>query len=166
MKHMRQSVDSFHSLFVHSLRDLFDAEHQIIRALPKMLKKTEDQRLRDTMEEHLRRTEEQGKRLEVVFMSLDEKPRKIPCAGMKGLIAEGKEALSDMPESVRDAAILMALQKIEHYEISSYGALSEYAKLMGHQKAFELLEQTLEEEKEADRHLTKIAEESVNPKAM
>ena len=157
----------FHELFVHELKDIYWAETHLAKALPKMAKGATSPELAEAIETHLEETKGQIERLEKVFESLGEKASAKKCQAMEGLLEEGKEILADTDKdtSVRDAGIIIASQKIEHYEIASYGSLVALAKKMGHDEAAKLLEQTLEEEKKTDALLTQIAEEHVNESA-
>lgn len=164
-KKMKDS--KFHELFVHELKDIYWAETHLAKALPKMAKGATSPELAEAIETHLEETKGQIERLEKVFESLGEKASAKKCQAMEGLLEEGKEILADTDKdtSVRDAGIIIASQKIEHYEIASYGSLVALAKKMGHDEAAKLLEQTLEEEKKTDALLTQIAEEHVNESA-
>lgn len=144
---------------METLNDTLDAENQIIKALPKVIKNVESDELRDAVESHLEETEEHARRLEQVFEMFDESPRRKKCKGMQGLIAEGQET---MEEEKGEAATILALQKVEHYEIAAYGALVAWAKLLEEQEAVGVLEKTLAEEKETDQKLNDIAQEIVN----
>lgn len=157
----------FHELFVHELKDIYWAEKHLAKALPKMAKGATSPELAKAIETHLKETEGQIERLEKVFESIGAKAVGKKCEAMDGLVEEGKEILNDTDKdtSVRDAGIIIASQKIEHYEIASYGSLVALAKKMGHDEAAKLLEQTLEEEKKTDALLTQIAEEHVNESA-
>lgn len=153
------SANSLHELFVEELKDLYDAEHQITEALPKMRQAASSTQLKKAFEDHLAMTEKQIKRLEQVFEALDQKPSRKTCKGMQGLIKEGSEIISEkMDSDVRDAALITAAQKVEHYEIASYGSVRTFANLMGHDRAAKLLQQTLDEEGQTDEKLTQIAE--------
>ena len=145
--------------FVDELRDLLDAEKQLLKALPKMAKAAENEELQTAFEKHQKETEGQIKRLEQVFKEFGETPRGKKCKGMEGLIEEAKELIE---EEEGDAALIAAAQKSEHYEISAYGTLAAWAKALGEQKAQKLLAQTLEEEKATDEKLTEIAETIIN----
>jgi ferritin-like metal-binding protein YciE len=154
------SVSNLQDLFVHELRDILDAEKQLLKALPRMAKAAESEELAAAFEEHAGVTEEQVERLERIFDTLDMAPRGKKCPGMTGIIEEGKELIKEEePGSPLDAALICAAQKVEHYEIASYGSLVAYAKLLGMEEAVELLQETLAEEKETDEKLTAIAEE-------
>ena len=153
-------INSLRELYVEQLRDLYDAEHQLIKALPKMAKEASSDELRQEIEEHLDQTRGQAERLEQIFEQLGERPKGKKCKGMQGLIEEGEETLDeDMEEDTNDAAIIAAAQRVEHYEISGYGTARTYANLLGEKEAAELLEETLEEEKETDQKLTELAEQ-------
>ncbi len=153
-------INSLRDLYVEQLRDLYDGENQIIKALPKMIESTDSDDLRSALEEHLEITRQQAQRLETIFQGLGQSAKAQKCKGMEGIIKEGSEVLKeDMAESVKDAAIIASAQRVEHYEIAGYGTVRTYAELLGEDKAVELLEQTLEEEKEADEKLSQLAEE-------
>jgi ferritin-like metal-binding protein YciE len=157
------ALETLHDLWVHELKDLYSAERQLVQALPKMAKAAASDELRTALENHLAETEEQVTRIEQILESFDESPRGQKCEGMEGLIEEGKSLLEEEgDEDVIDAGIIVAAQKVEHYEIASYGAVCEYARMMGHTEALQLLEQTLQEEKNADQLLNQIAEGGIN----
>ncbi|HEX6316697.1 MAG TPA: ferritin-like domain-containing protein [Gemmatimonadaceae bacterium] len=157
------SLETLHDLWIHELKDLYSAEKQLIQALPRMAKAVTSDELRSAIENHLAETEQQVSRLEQIFESFDESPRGQKCEGMEGLIEEGKTLMKeDADADVMDAGIIAAAQKVEHYEIASYGTVCEYARMMGHTEALELLQQTLEEEKNADQLLNQIAEGGIN----
>lgn len=164
-KKMKES--KFHDLFVEELKDIYWAESHLVKALPKMSKAATSPELTKAIEKHHKETEGQIERLHKVFESIDAKASGKKCQAMAGLLEEAEEILGDTEKdsSVRDAGIIIASQKIEHYEIASYGCLAALAKKMGHTEAAKLLHQTLEEEKSADSLLTKIAEEHVNEDA-
>lgn len=152
-------MSTLREAFIETLKDTFDAEHQIIQALPKVIEHVENDDLREALESHLEETGQHAKRLEQVFETLRETPQRKNCAGMAGLIAEGEEV---MEEDEGEAAIILALQKVEHYEIAAYGALVSWSKLLKEQKAATILQETLGEEKEADEKLNDIAENVIN----
>jgi ferritin-like metal-binding protein YciE len=153
-------INSLRELYIDQLRDLYDAENQLIKALPKMAKAATSDELRQGIEEHLEQTKGQAERLEQIFEQLGEKPKGEKCKGMEGVIKEGSETLQkDMDDDTMDAAIIAAAQRVEHYEIAGYGTARTYANLLGEEEAAELLQQTLEEEKETDQKLTQLAEE-------
>jgi ferritin-like metal-binding protein YciE len=152
------AAENLHDLFVDELRDIYDAEKQLTKALPKMAKAADSDELRGAFEEHLEITKMQVNRLEEVFRSLGIAARGKPCEGMKGLIEEGQEKIAELEQGpTLDAALIASAQKVEHYEIATYGTLATFAEIMEHQDAKDLLGQTLDEEKEADEKLTGIA---------
>jgi ferritin-like metal-binding protein YciE len=154
-------------LFLDSIRDLYDAEKQITKALPKMTKAATSDELKAAFEEHLQVTRRQVERLEQIFSQLDEKPGGKKCAAMQGLIEEGEELIKDgEPSAIRDAGLIGAAQKVEHYEMAGYGTARTFAQLLGHTEAAQLLEETLSEEKETDQRLTELAESVVNDEAV
>jgi len=155
---MPQQINSLETLLLEELRDIYDAEKQLTKALPKMAKAASSEELRDALEEHLEVTKEQVSRLEQVFELLDQPAKSKPCKGMRGLIEEGKEVMEeDGNEYLCDAAIIGAAQRVEHYEIAAYGTVRTIAEQMGNNKVAQLLEETLEEEKEADQKLTEVS---------
>jgi ferritin-like metal-binding protein YciE len=157
---------TLHDAFIDELRDVYDAEKQLIKALPKMAKAAHSGELRRLLEEHLEETRGQVARLEEVFASIEEKPRGKHCEGIAGIIEEGKSVMEeDLDESTLDACIVAAGQRAEHYEMAAYGTLVAWARAMGHEDAAELLEQTLEEEKTADEKLSAVAEGGINQEA-
>jgi ferritin-like metal-binding protein YciE len=158
--------DGFEKLFVDQVKDLYSAEKQLVKALPKMAKKASSEELRTALEEHLSVTEQQVSRLEQVFEKLDMRPQAKSCKGMAGLIEEGNELFEeDLEPEVLDCGIIGAAQKVEHYEIAAYGTLRAMAEQQGHREIAQLLQETLDEEKEADEKLTSIAENGVNQEA-
>lgn len=160
-------LNTLKELYVDELRDLYNAEGQLIKALPKMAKAASSDELREAFEKHLEQTEGHVQRLEQVFEELGEKAKGKTCQAMKGLIEEGSEILkADGDDSVIDAAIIVAAQKVEHYEIAGYGSVRTFAQLLGQDKSAELLQQTLDEESEANELLNKLAEDIVNPEAL
>jgi ferritin-like metal-binding protein YciE len=157
--------ESLRELYVNELKDLYSAETQLVKALPKMAKGSFNAELRQGFEEHLRQTSEHVSRLEQIFETLGEKPSGKKCVGMEGIVKEGAETLSeDYEEALMDAAIIGAAQRVEHYEIAAYGTVKAFAELLGEDDHVSLLEQTLEEEKETDQKLTQLAEQ-INPQA-
>jgi ferritin-like metal-binding protein YciE len=157
------ALETLHDLWVHELKDLYSAERQLVQALPKMAKAATSDELRTALENHLAETEEQASRIEQILESFDESPRGQKCAGMEGLIEEGKDFMKEeADDDVLDAGIIVNAQKVEHYEIATYGAVVEYARMMGHTDALQLLEQTLQEEKNADQLLNQLAEGGIN----
>ena len=160
-------LDTLQKLYIDELRDLYNAETQLLKALPKMAKGASSQELKDAFEKHLEQTKTHVERLEEVFEQLGEKPRGKTCRAMKGLIEEGSEILEkDGDESVLDAGIIVAAQKVEHYEIAGYGSVRTFAHLLGQNEAAELLQTTLDEESETNEILNKLAETVVNPEAL
>jgi ferritin-like metal-binding protein YciE len=151
---------SLRELYIQELKDLYDAENQITKALPKMMKESSSDELRSALEEHLEVTKEQARRIEQIFSNMGERLKAEKCKGVEGVIKEGSELLKEAEdEDVRDAGIIASAQKVEHYEIASYGTVRTYAQLLGEDEAARLLQQTLEEEKEADQKLNGLAEE-------
>jgi ferritin-like metal-binding protein YciE len=147
-------------LYVDELRDIYSAENQMTKALPKMAKAAASDELRAGFEEHLEQTKGHVQRLEQIFTKLGEKPTGKKCKGMEGLVEEGKEMIEeeDLEDEARDAGLISAAQRVEHYEIAAYGCVRTYANLLGETEAAGLLEETLQEEKETDKKLTKLAE--------
>ncbi len=163
---MPTKVSTLDELFVEELRDLYDAEKQLVKALPKIAKAASSEDFKAAITEHLHQTEEHVTRLEQVFEHLGEKPRGKKCAAMAGLIEEGHELIESMDESpVRDAGLIAAAQKVEHYEMAGYGSVRTHAELLGHEDVVKLLEATLGEEKEADTKLNELAKNTVNEEA-
>jgi ferritin-like metal-binding protein YciE len=159
-------LDSLETLYIEELRDLYNAENQLVKVLPKMAKNASAPELKQAFEDHLEETKGHIERLEEIFDKLDQKPTGKTCQGMKGLIEEGSEILEhEGPGSVLDAGIIAAAQKVEHYEIAGYGTARAFADMLGEEDAAELLQQTLDEESEADKRLTELAEEIVNVEA-
>ena len=160
-------LDTLEQLYISELRDLYSAENQLLKALPKMAKAASAEELKDGFEKHLEQTKGHVRRLEQVFEALDENPKGKTCRAMKGLIEEGSEILKENgEESVLDAGIIVAAQKVEHYEIAGYGSARTFAHLLGQNKAAELLQATLDEESETNEILNKLAESVVNPEAL
>ena len=152
--------------FLDEIRDAYDAEKQITKALPKMVKAATSAELRDALEAHLEETRGQVERLEQVFASLDEKVRGKHCDGMAGIIEEGRSVIEeDFDESTLDACLIASAQRVEHYEMAAYGTLVAWARALGHTEAADLLQQTLDEEKAADEKLTALAEGGINQEA-
>jgi ferritin-like metal-binding protein YciE len=161
---MGETFHSLEDLFVHELKDLYDAEHRLIEALPQMAEKAHNAELKRAFEQHLRQTEKQAERLESIFEHRKMQPDRVKCDAMVGLVKEGSNIISaDGDADVIDAGLIAAAQKVEHYEIAGYGTARTFAQQLGDQYSAELLEQTLEEEKNTDQKLTSIAEASVNP---
>ena len=160
-------LDTLKKLYVEELRDIYNAEQQLVKALPKMAKGASSDELREAIETHLDETKGQVERLEQIFEELGESPKGKTCQAMKGLVEEGSEILEEKGEdSVLDAGIIAAAQKVEHYEIASYGTLRTWADLLNQEEAAGLLQETLDEEGEADRKLNELADEIVNPEAL
>lgn len=152
-------------LYVDELKDLYNAENQLVKALPKMATAASSKELRQGFEEHLEQTRGHVERLEKIFKSLDESPKGKKCMGMEGLVKEGSEVMDeDLEGALMDAALIGAAQRVEHYEIAAYGTVSEFAKLLGENEHVSLLEETLQEERDTDEKLTSLAKE-INPRA-
>jgi ferritin-like metal-binding protein YciE len=161
-----EEFNSLEDLFRHELKDLYDAEHRILKALPQLAEKASNTSLRQAFEDHLRQTEKHVERLEAMFEHLGIEPERVKCDAMIGLIKEGSAVLSaDGDPDAIDAGLIAAAQKVEHYEIAGYGTVRAFARRLNNQYVAELCEQTLDEEKNADQLLTEIAEGSVNPAA-
>jgi ferritin-like metal-binding protein YciE len=160
-------LESLRDLFVSELKDLYSAENQILKALPKMAKAAATPELRAAFEEHLEQTQGHVERLEQIFETLGASPKGKKCKAMEGLIEEGKEMLeADAEPSVRDAGLIAAAQRVEHYEMAGYGCVRTYARLLHDEKSANLLQQTLDEEEETDKKLTELEEAMVNVEAM
>jgi ferritin-like metal-binding protein YciE len=152
--------DSLRQLYIDELKDLYSAETQMVKALPKLAKASSDGQLRRAFEEHLRQTSEQVSRLEQIFEMLDEKPTGKKCLGMEGLVKEGSETMKESyGDAIKDAALIGAAQRVEHYEIAGYGTVRAFAELLGEDEHVSLIQETLEEEKQADQLLTTLAEQ-------
>ena len=154
----------FHKLFVENIKDIYWAEKHLVKQLPKMSKKSTSEKLKSTIDEHLEETKRHVERLESVFELLGLKPTAKKCEAMEGLTQEAEEIMEETQSDtmVRDAGIILAAQKVEHYEIATYGSLTAWAKQMGHREVAKLLHATLEEEKAADENLTMVAENDIN----
>jgi ferritin-like metal-binding protein YciE len=160
------AMDSLKDLFIDELKDLYNAENQLLKALPKMARKAASPDLKTAFEEHLNQTEGHVDRLEKIFKGLGEKPTGKTCKAMKGLVEEGKEIIDeDGEDAVLDAALIGAAQRVEHYEMAGYGTVRTFASILGEEDAVELLQRTLDEEGETNKKLTKLAESFVNPEA-
>ena len=156
-------IETLQELYLEELRDVYDAEQQLLKALPKMAKAATNESLQAAFEEHLDVTESQVERLDQIFEELGAKAKGGKCEAMKGLIKEAQDLLDEDEESdVLDAAMIMAAQKVEHYEIASYGCLRTYAELLGHEEQAETLQEILDEERDADENLTDLAEGCIN----
>lgn len=159
-------MNSLRELYVEELRDIYNAENQILKALPKMMKAASHRDLQRAFSEHERQTQRQVKRLERIFRQLGENPRGKKCKGMEGLIQEGQELIKEKPEpQVLDAGLISAAQRVEHYEIAAYGTVRAYAQQLGEAEHASLLQETLNEEGETDKKLTALAESSINIEA-
>lgn len=163
---MASKMDTLEDLYEDLLKDLYSAEKQLVKALPKMAKNADSPDLQKAFEEHLDQTEKHVERIERIFSNLGGSPRGKKCVGMEGLIEEGNELLKEEVEpDVLDAGLIAAAQKVEHYEIASYGTARAWAEKMGHDDAARLLQQTLEEEAMANDKLTELAESYINMEA-
>ncbi len=159
-------IKNLHDLFASELRCIYSAEKQILKALPKLARAAGREELRAAFQEHLEQTRNQVTRLESVFEELDQKPRGKTCEALEGLAADGEELIDKTADpATLDAGLIAAAQKVEHFEIASYGCLIAWARQLGLEKAPELLQQTLAEEEETDRKLTSLAESKVNQEA-
>jgi ferritin-like metal-binding protein YciE len=164
---LAMKLTTFQDLYVAELQDMHNAEKQLIRALPKMAKTATDNELRDAFSEHLEQTRGHLERLDRILEGIGKRPGREKCEAMEGLIAEGQELVDKQPEPhILDAGLIVAAQKVEHYEIAGYGGLRTFALLLDREEDAELLQQTLDEEKLADELLTQIAESFVNQRAM
>jgi ferritin-like metal-binding protein YciE len=160
-------LETLYDLYLHELKDLYSAEQQLIKALPKMAKAATNRQLVAGFNEHLQQTKGHALRLEEIFKRLEESSRGPKCEGMEGLIAEGdKMAKEDAEDEVRDAGLIAAAQRVEHYEIAGYGCARTYAELLGDKTGARLLEMTLKEEGETDKKLTKLAKSAINLNAI
>ncbi|HEX6106849.1 MAG TPA: ferritin-like domain-containing protein [Gemmatimonadales bacterium] len=161
------ALDSLQSLFLDELKDVYHAEKQLLRALPRLAKAATAPQLRQAFTQHLKETEGQVQRLERVFKELGQTPRGKKCEGMAGLVEEGKNIMEEDGEpAVIDAALIAAAQRVEHYEIAAYGCLRTYAQLLGLRNAEQLLQENLDEEEAADEKLNALAEGGINQAAM
>ena len=159
-------METMQDLYLHELKDLYNAEKQLLQALPKMAEKATHTELRRAFEEHQATTEEQVRRLETIFSDLKQSPSGKKCKGMEGLIEEGREIMEEPSDpDVRDAALIGAAQRVEHYEIAGYGTARTYARQLGFDNHVELLQRTLDEEGQTDERLTKLAEGRINREA-
>ena len=159
-------LESLHDLFVHELQDLYSAENQLVKALPKMAAAASSRELKAGFEKHLQETQVQVRRLEQVFRELGESPGGKTCVGMQGLIDEGSKLIrEDADPSVKDAGLIVAAQKVEHYEIAGYGSACVFAETLGFPNIKQLLKQTMTEEEATDKKLTQLAESTINVEA-
>jgi len=160
-------IDSLQKLFVEELRDLYSAENQILKALPKMMKAATAPELKAAFEKHLAETKGQVERLETIFEGLGEKPKGKTCKAMEGLVEEGSVLMKeDIEPAVLDAGLIAAAQRVEHYEMAGYGTVRTYAKLLKNKEAAKLLQATLDEEEATDEALSELAESSINLQAV
>jgi ferritin-like metal-binding protein YciE len=159
-------MESLRELYVDELKDLWSAENQITKALPKMIKAASNPKLKKAFNTHLKQTERHVKRLERIFKELDQSPRGKKCVGMEGLIKEGAELIKEKPEpEVLDAGLIAAAQHVEHYEMAGYGCVRTWARQLGENRQADLLQETLDEEEQTDRLLTDLAESEINIEA-
>ncbi|TXF79316.1 ferritin-like domain-containing protein [Chryseobacterium sp.] len=162
----KDAADKLKDFMVDGMKDLYWAEKALVKNLPKMAKNATSKKLKDAVNLHLDETKDQVKRLEDAFKALKLKPEAVKCDAMDGLLKEAEGIMEETePGAVRDAAIIAAAQKVEHYEIASYGTLATYAKLLGEKEVMQLLLATLNEEKSCDKDLTKLAKTEINLKA-
>jgi len=161
-----KTLDSFETLFVDQLQDLYDAEQRLVTALPLMAKAAHDPALKAAFQKHLQETQGHVNRLERVFKEVGQSAKAKTCHAMKGLVEEGQEVIDAGGDNdVKDAALIAAAQRVEHYEISAYGTARAFARRLGKQQAVQLLSQTLQEEETTDKSLTQLAEQSINAQA-
>jgi ferritin-like metal-binding protein YciE len=159
-------MDSLRELYVDELKDLYSAEKQILQALPRMVKKATNEKLKKAFQDHLEVTQMQLERLDRIFEEIGKSPRGKKCKAMEGLVEEGKEVMQeDMAPEVMDAALIAAAQRIEHYEMAGYGTCRTWAQTLGEKNQQKLLQQTLDEEGDADKKLTALAESTINVEA-
>jgi ferritin-like metal-binding protein YciE len=163
---MTEERHPLHELFEDQIKDLYSAENQILKALPKMAKNSTNAQLRSAFERHLEETRGHVARLEQIAEELDFTPKGKKCKGAEGLIEEGKEVMDEFEGETLDAGLIGAAQRVEHYEIAGYGTARTHAELLGYKKAARLLQQTLDEEERTDKKLTQIAESVVNAEAL
>ena len=165
---MAMKMNSLENLFTETLKDLYDAEHQIITALPKMADAASSPDLKQGLRQHLEQTRQQAQRLEQVFSTVNQQPSRKKCMGMEGLIKEGEHHMQELKsdKDILDAGLIADAQKVEHYEIAGYGTAKTYAEMLGNKEAARLLDQTLSEEYATDERLTKLAESHINIEAM
>jgi len=159
-------MDTLHELYVDELKDLYSAENQILKALPRMIKAATHRQLKQGFTRHERQTRQHVKRLERIFRSLGEKPTGKRCVGMEGVLKEGSELIKEKPDKeVLDAGLISAAQHVEHYEMAGYGTVRTWARVLGYDDHAEILQQTLDEERDTDELLTALAESSINLEA-
>jgi ferritin-like metal-binding protein YciE len=160
-------IETMEDLFLEQVEDLYDAEKRLVKALPKMADASTSLTLRQAFESHLLETEGHVSRLENVFRTLGQDPKGKTCDAMKGLISEGEDVVSEIDQSpLRDAGLIAAANRVEHYEIAAYGSARTFADILGLSEPAALLEQTLQEEKKADQKLTQLAESMINDEAL
>ncbi len=160
-------METLLDVYIEELRDLYDAENQLLKALPKMAKAATSAELKSAFDDHLDQTQTHVSRLEQVFEKLGEKPKGKKCEAMKGLLEEARQWMEeDIEDDALDVGLIVAAQKVEHYEIAGYGSVRTFAESLGRDEESELLQETLDEEKEADDRLTELAESSINLEAM
>jgi len=160
-------IETMDDLFLGQIEDLYDAEKRLVKALPKLAKACASDKLRNALDSHLEETKGHVERLEQIFSEIGKKPKAKTCAAMKGLVEEGDEVVGEIDQSpLRDAGIISAGNRVEHYEIAAYGTARTFAQILGLNQAVSLLEKTLEEEKKADMKLTKLAEGLINEEAL
>ena len=159
---MAKKMDNLDELYTDLLKDLYSAEQQLMKALPKMAKAAQSSDLQKAFNEHLSQTERHAERIEKIFTDLDGSPRGKKCVGMEGIVKEGDEMMKETDKDALDAGLIAAAQKAEHYEMASYGTARTWAQMMGHDKAARMLQNTLDEESQANEKLTMIAESQAN----
>lgn len=156
-------LNTLHELYIDELKDLYSAENQILKAMPRMIEAATHTKLKQGFTKHERQTQQHVKRLEKICQSLGEKPTGKKCVGMEGVLKEGSELMNEKPDSeVLDAGLISAAQRVEHYEMAGYGTVRTWARLLGHEDHVELLQQTLDEERDTDEALSELAESSIN----
>jgi len=166
MTQKTDKVKNLEELFVDTLKDIYDAEQQIVKAMPKMIEQAQANELKQGFKDHLEVTNQQIVRLNKIFEELKMPAKGKRCKGMEGILKEGDEAMQETLErGVKDAALIAAAQKVEHYEIASYGTARTYAQMLGHQNIAKMLDQTAKEEGKADKQLTTLAESHINARA-
>lgn len=162
---MAEKIKNLDKLFMHQLKDLYDVENQILKALPKMIKKTSSSELKQAFKSHLKETEKQKQRLEQSFQELGSKASATKCAGIRGIIEEGEDLMKELDAAAMDAGLVTSAQRVEHYEMAAYGSARAYAQQLGHAKIANLLQESLDEEMATDKKLTTIAEKQLNQRA-
>lgn len=166
LKPKKDAAENLREFLIDGLKDLYWAEKALVKNLPKMEQNATSAKLKDAIKKHLEETENQVTRLEDAFKALDEKAQAVKCDAMDGLLKEAVDIMKETePGAIRDAAIIAAAQKVEHYEIASYGTMATYAKLLGEKETLALLKETIDEEKTCDKDLTKLATSEINIKA-